>query len=293
MSTEARARVRRFNRFVGQRIGALDDHFLARDRPMGEARVLWEIGDDGCDVRSLRARLGLDSGYLSRLLRSLERDALVTVAPGATDARVSTVRLTAAGRRERAVLEERSDELADSFLAPLGPAQRERLVRALAEVERLLMIGMVDIAPRDPADPLARHCLREYELELDCRFEHGFDPGRSISATASELRPPAGVLLVATVLSEPLACGALKLHDGGPAELKRMWVAPSARGLGLGRRLLAELEAHAVRNGSRTARLETNGALAEAIALYRSAGYREVPAFNAEPYAHHWFEKAL
>lgn len=293
MSTEARARVRRFNRFVGQRIGALDDHFLARDRPMGEARVLWEIGDDGCDVRSLRARLGLDSGYLSRLLRSLERDALVTVAPGATDARVSTVRLTAAGHRERAVLEQRSDELADSFLAPLGPAQRERLVRALAEVERLLMIGMVDIAPRDPADPLARHCLREYELELDRRFEHGFDPGRSISATASELRPPAGVLLVATVLSEPLACGALKLHDGGPAELKRMWVAPSARGLGLGRRLLAELEAHAVRNGSRTARLETNGALAEAIALYRSAGYREVPAFNAEPYAHHWFEKAL
>src|SRR5690349_8378120 len=96
----ARAQVRRFNRLVGQRIGALDDHFLARDRPLGEARVLWEIGDDGCEVRALRARLGLDSGYLSRLLRALERDELVRVAPSATDARVAKARLTDAGRRE-------------------------------------------------------------------------------------------------------------------------------------------------------------------------------------------------
>jgi ribosomal protein S18 acetylase RimI-like enzyme len=92
---------------------------------------------------------------------------------------------------------------------------------------------------------------------------------------------------------EPVGCGALKLHGDDPAEIKRMWVAPAARGLGLGRRLLADLEAHAAARGVRTLRLETNGALGEAIGLYRSAGYREVPAFSDEPYAHHWFEKAL
>src|SRR5215471_3606119 len=91
------AQVRRFNRIVTQRVGALDDHFLARDLSLAEARVLWEIGTAGCDVRSLRGRLGLDSGYLSRLLRSLEAAGLVRVGPGATDRRVRTARLTDRG----------------------------------------------------------------------------------------------------------------------------------------------------------------------------------------------------
>src|SRR6188472_2128716 len=105
------AEVRRFNRAVTQRVGALHDQYLARDRSLGEARVLWEIGPDGCDVRALRTRLGLDSGYLSRLLRSLEADGLVVVDAGPTDRRVRHARLTAVGRRERAVLDRRSDDL--------------------------------------------------------------------------------------------------------------------------------------------------------------------------------------
>ena len=72
-----------------------------------------------------------------------------------------------------------------------------------------------------------------------------------------------------------------------------MWVAPAARGLGLGRRLLASLEAEAAASGARTVRLETNQTLVEAISLYRASGYREVAPFNDEPYAHHWFEKTL
>src|ERR671919_812052 len=95
------SQVRRFNRVVTQRVGALDDRYLARDRPLGEARVLWEIGDDGSDVRTLRSRLGLDSGYLSRLLRSLEASGLVTVEPGEPDKRVRTARLTPSGSAER------------------------------------------------------------------------------------------------------------------------------------------------------------------------------------------------
>jgi DNA-binding MarR family transcriptional regulator/GNAT superfamily N-acetyltransferase len=291
---DAVEQVRRFNRAVTQRVGALDDHFLSRDRPLGEARLLWEIGPEGCDVRALRARLGLDSGYVSRLLRSLERDGLVKVGPSDGDRRVSTALLTPRGLKERDLLDRRSDELASSLLDPLTAKQRDRLVAAMGEVERLLTAGLVRIEPRDPGDPQAQHCLREYVRELDRRFDAGWDPRQSISADPHELRPPAGLLLVAGVLSEPVGCGALKFHDGEPTEIKRMWVSPAARGLGVGRRLLAELEAHAARNGtSGVVRLETNGSLSEAIALYRSAGNREVPAFNDEPYAHHWFEKKL
>src|SRR6185369_7829119 len=143
--------LRSFNRVVTQRVGALDDRYLSRDRPLGEARVLWEIGEDGCDVRALRSRLGLDSGYLSRLLRSLEAAGLVGVEPSETDRRVRTARLTAAGLRERAVLDRRSDELARSFLAPLGEAKRARLVAALEEAERLLSAGLVEIEEVDAA----------------------------------------------------------------------------------------------------------------------------------------------
>ncbi len=151
----------------------------------------------------------------------------------------------------------------------------------------------VRIAACDPSHPDARYCLRAYFAELARRFDGGFDPGLSISADDRELSPPAGLFVVATRHGEPAGCGALKFHRDAPAEIKRMWVAPAARGLGLGRRILAELEARAAVHGVRTLRLETNRALAEAIALYRTAGYREVAPFNDEPYAHHWFEKTL
>ena len=289
------AQVRRFNRVVTERVGALDDRYLARDRPLGQARLLWEIGDgcdDGCDVRSLRSRLDLDSGYLSRLLRSLEAAGLVTVDPSDDDKRVRTARLTAAGSAERAVLDLRSDELARSFLEPLGEAQRTRLVAAMADVERLLTAVLIDVVPADPAHAAAQHCVHEYFAELDRRFPGGFDPSRSRSPDLDDFRPPAGLFLVATLRAQPVGCGALKFR-AETAELKRMWVASSARGLGVGRRLLAELERRAADHGSRAVRLDTNATLTEAIAMYRSAGYDEIDAFNDEPYAHHWFEKQL
>ena len=285
--------VRRFNRIVTQRVGALNDHFLSRDRSLGEARLLWEIGPDGRDVRSLRAQLELDSGYVSRLLRSLERAGLITVGPDDADKRVRIARLTKLGLAERKVLDRRSDELATSLLAPLGSEQRARLVAAMADVERLLTAAMMHISPVDPSHPDARYCLREYFSELDRRFDAGFDPARSISALDEEMRPPAGLFLVATLHGVPIGSGALKFHRKKPAELKRMWVAKSARGLGVGRRLLTELENQAARRGVRTVRLETNKTLVEAISLYRSAGYVEVAPFNDEPYAHHWFAKHL
>ena len=286
-------RVRSFNRTVTQRIGALHDQYLARGRPLGASRVLWEIGDDGTDLRALRVRLDLDSGYLSRLVGSLESDGLVAVMKGVPDKRVRRVRLTDAGRAELEVLDRRSDELAASLLEPLSEAQRGRLGDAMDVVERLLTAGLVEVVVEDPTSAAATSCLEAYFAELDARFDAGFDPRRSISADADELAEPQGLLLVAWLRDEPIGCGALKLHGAEAAELKRMWVAPTARGLGVGRRILSELERHARQHGVALVRLETNRTLREATALYRSAGYVEVDAFNDEPYAHHWFQKRV
>jgi GNAT superfamily N-acetyltransferase len=285
--------VRSFNRTVTQRIGALSDEYLERDRPLGASRVLWEVGEREVDIRHLRVRLDLDSGYLSRLLRRLERDGLLVVEPSVSDGRVRVARLTEAGRLERQLLDRRSEELASSLLEPLTDHQGTRLVEAMQVVERLLTAGLVEVTVEDPRTPAAQFCLRSYFAELDDRFDNGFEPELSISADADDLVEPRGLLLVARLRDEPIGCGALKFHGRDPVEIKRMWVAPSARGLGLGRRLLSELERHARDRGASIAHLETNRTLTEAIALYRSAGYVEVSPFNGEPYADHWFEKAL
>ncbi|MFD8572619.1 GNAT family N-acetyltransferase [Streptomyces sp. NPDC059639] len=285
--------VRRFNRTVTERVGVLHDHYLGLDRPIGEARLLWEIGECGQDVRKLRERLGLDSGYTSRLLRALEADGLVTVEPLPRDRRVRTVRLTGAGRAERAALDGRSDELAASLLAPLNTGQRARLVAAMAEVDRLLTAATVTLDTVDPDHPDARTCLHSYFAELQDRFDTGFDPARSLLPDAGELRPPHGLFLLARLHGEAVGCAGLKLPADAPAEVKRMWIAPHARGLGLGRRFLAELEVLAAAHGRDVLRLDTNKALDSAIGLYRSAGFQEVGAFNDEPYAQLWFEKRV
>src|SRR5690606_34762567 len=285
--------VRRFNRAITQRIGALDDSFLDRGRPLGEARLLYEIGRDGAEIRDLRARLGLDSGYLSRLLRSLERQGLVVASTAAHDGRVRRVTLTRKGQREVEELDRRADAFARAVLAPLGAGQRERLVGAMAEVERLMRASAVQIDTEAPDSADAKWCLAGYFRELAARFEAGFDPAKSISARPDELTPPAGVFVVARLDGRPIGCGALKVNAGRVGEIKRMLVCPDARGLGVGRRILEELERLARAFGVDTLRLETNRTLKEAQALYRKAGYREVAPFNDEPYAHHWFEKRL
>lgn len=293
MTNEHIAQVRRFHRLVTQRAGALEDHFLGRDRPLGESRVLWEIGRGGADLRDLRARLGLDSGYLSRLVQRLASAGLVTLRTGPDDERVRRADLTPAGLAEVEEMDRRSDQTAEDILAPLAPAQRERLVAAMAEVHRLLQASGARIECVDPASREARWCVEQYFAELARRFENGFDPGASLPLDDGEMRPPAGAFLVASVDGEPVACGALKTLSPGTAYLKRMWVSPAVRGLGFGRRMLAALERQALDLGFGTVCLETNRTLTEAIELYRRAGYAEVAAFNDEPYAHHWFRKDL
>jgi DNA-binding MarR family transcriptional regulator/GNAT superfamily N-acetyltransferase len=286
--------VRKFNRAVTQRVGALDDEYLSRDRSLGLSRLLWEVESDGSEVRVLRLRLNLDSGYLSRQLRRLESEGLVTTDLDSDDGRVRKVRLTKAGIAERAVLDRASDELAESILDPLPDGQQARLVAAMMEVERLLLASQVRIEITDPRVPDARYCLRSYFEELRRRFDTGFDPAQSISASNEEMTLPNGLLLVARSQGAPIGCGALKLHPRTRiAEVKRMWVSPDVRGLGLGRRILERLVYEATARGMETLRLETNRTLAEARRLYQTAGFMEVEAFNKEPYAHHWFERSL
>lgn len=293
MADAAIADVRRFNRTVTERLGVLRDRFLGLSRPLGEARLLWEIGDSGCELRSLRARLRLDSGYLSRSLRSLEDAGLVTVAPNPGDRRTRIASLTPRGRRERALLDRRSDDLAQSLLDPLNAKQQERLIDAMTTVERLLTASLVDVRAADPEHADAQRCLASYFAELERRSGTVLEPATLAAAKPHEMRPPHGVMLVAYLRGEAIGCGAVKFHGAEPCEIKRMWVADEARGLGLGRRLLGELEATARAAGATVAHIETNHTLTEAIALYRSAGWIEVAPFNEEPFADHWFRKPL
>ena len=293
MRAEAVQRVRRFNRTVTERAGALSDHFLDRPRPLAESRLLWEVGRQGADVRELRSRLSLDSGYVSRLLRALERQGLALVEKGKTDARVRRIRLTTTGLRERALLDRRSDALARGLLQSLSPSQQTRLLAAMDEVERLLTASQIAIAIEDPATADARWCLARYYEEIGRRFERGFDPKLARQIGPEDMRPPRGAFLVARLRGRPIGCVALWLPAQSPAEIKRMWVTPELRGFGLARRLLAEAEARAVKAGASVLHLDTNRALVEAIALYRRSGFVEVPPFNDEPHAHHWFEKRL
>ena len=187
------AQIRRFNRTVTQRVGALNDRFLSRDRPLAISRLLWEIGMEGGEVVMLRSRLGVDSGQMSRMLRALEADGLVTVAPSDVDGRIRVARLTEKGLAERAILDERSGELAASILDPLDETQRAELVGAMRSVERLITTSLVQLRQLDPESPDAQRCLRAYVAELNRRApQRGFDPRKGAPPSRMRCAPRAG-----------------------------------------------------------------------------------------------------
>ena len=285
--------IRRFNRLMTQRVGALEVDYLRRGRPLAEARLIFEISPDGVDVRALRSKLGLDSGYLSRLFQSLKKQGLIAVAKGVGDARRRRVSLTRKGAAERATYDKLSDNLAASMLEPLDASAQIRLLAAMGEVERLIRAGSVKVSFDRPDGADARRCLDAYFRELAARFESGFDADEDASASLADMTPPSGLFVIARLEGEAVGCGGFKRADKATGEIKRVWTAPSARGMGVARRMLRALEAAAREAGVKTLRLDTNRALIEAHALYRSEGYREIARFNDNPYADHWFEKRL
>lgn len=290
---EAVSTLRRFNRSYTQRIGALHESFLGSGRPLGPARLLFEIGPNGATVRDLRDRIGLDSGYLSRLLRQLEDEGSVTIEPDPADRRRRVARLTEQGAGEWTELDRRSDALASRLLEPLGHRQTDRLVEALATADRIIRAATIDIEVVDPRSSDAIDALHSYFTELDERFPGGFDPGDALSSGLDEFVPPAGAFLLARSDGSVAACGAIQRVDAGTAEIKRMWVHPEWRGLGLGRRTLDALERHVAALGYESVLLDTNATLTEAIAMYISAGYSPTERYNDNPYAQRWFTKPL
>jgi DNA-binding MarR family transcriptional regulator/ribosomal protein S18 acetylase RimI-like enzyme len=285
-------RLRRFNRVVTQRIGVLDDSYLKLGRPLGEARLLFEIGPEGADVQVLRRRLGLDSGYLSRLLAALQRQGLIKVQNSRDDRRRRRAVLTGIGRSAKAEYDRISDAFAGVVLAPLNPGQRLRLLAAAEEVERLMSAHAVQIAPAAADEPALARCVASYFAELSQRFEGGFDAAKYLArAPDGDFLPPRGQTLIARLDDEPVGCASLKRLDANTGEIKRVWVDPALRGAGLARRLMCELEGHAAAAGFSRLRLGTNRALGEAQAMYAALGYVEVAPFDDDPFTHVWFEK--
>ena len=290
---EVVATLRRFNRSYTQRIGVLDDSFLGSGRPLGPSRLLFEIGPDGAGVLDLRARLGLDSGYLSRLLRQLESEGVVEVHSDPDDARRRVGTLTEHGLGEWSALDRKSDELAERLVAPLSERQRQQLADALATADRLLRVATMSFDAVDPESDDAIWALQQYFAELDRRFPTGFDPGNALRGDAPAYRSPNGVFVVVHSDGEPAACGAVQRVDETTCEIKRMWVRPEWRGVGLGRRLLDHLEQRCRDLGGARVVLDTNSVLTEAISMYERAGFRSTERYNDNPYALRWFEKQL
>jgi DNA-binding MarR family transcriptional regulator/GNAT superfamily N-acetyltransferase len=294
MADEQTAVLRRFNRTYTQRIGALDESFLGTGRPLGPSRLLFEIGSGdgaGATVRELRDRLGLDSGYLSRLLRALETDDLVVVRPDQDDRRRRRVTLSRRGRTAWRRLDDRSEELAQALVAPLSERQRARLTEALATADRLVRAATVRLEETAPTDPRAVAAMAAYFAEIGERF--GFEPGDAWQHDAASMAAPDGFFVVATSDGEPVACGGVQRLPDGAAEVKRMWVHDDWRGAGLGARLLRHLEDLACARGHAVVRLDTNDTLVEAIAMYERAGYRSIERYNDNEWARCWFEKRL
>ncbi|MFE9767011.1 GNAT family N-acetyltransferase [Streptomyces sp. NPDC005808] len=290
VSPDEVAAFRHFNRYFTRRIGALDDHYLGQDRPLGEARLLFEIGD-GVSLRELRGRLALDAGYLSRMAKSLEAQGLVRLTTPAHDTRLRLVELTPAGRVEVREQNRRADALAAGLLTTLTAPQRTELTGALATTQRLLRLAGITIALVDGGTEDARACLDAYAADIDARFPEGFD--RTDLVRPEEVTGEAGAFFVAYEEGRPMGCGALRTLKPGTGEIRHVWVHPDARRLGLARRILAELERAAVEHDISVVRLDTHAVLTEAQAMYRGCGYTEIPAYVDHVYADHWFEKQL
>jgi DNA-binding MarR family transcriptional regulator/N-acetylglutamate synthase-like GNAT family acetyltransferase len=285
------ARVRRFNRAVTADVGALDTSFLGRGRPLGAARVLNAIGLGRTDVADVREHLGLDSGLMSRLLRSLEEEGLVETVANAEDARRRIAKLTKAGWREFKAYETLSNSRAKAVLS--RHPDPEALVQAMDTIASALGRDRITFEEIDPRREEARYCLGEYYAELARRFDGGFDVARSRDPEAADMVRPRGAFIVAISDGLPVGCVGLKGSQDASGEIKRLWVAPSARRLGLSLRLMDAVEDAARDLSIKVLRLDTNSALVEALRLYRRRGWREIERFNDDPYPDVFFEKTL
>jgi GNAT superfamily N-acetyltransferase len=184
-----------------------------------------------------------------------------------------------------------SNSQAEALLA--RHSKPEALLAAMDMVAAAFGQSRISVEETDPRADASRYCLREYFGELARRFKGGFEVSLSRDPDASDMMSPRGAFFVAMSDGLPLGCVGLKGSGGELAEIKRLWVAPAARRLGLARRLMDAAEAAARNLSISILRLDTNSALAEAHQLYRSTGWTEIERFNDDPYPDLFFEKQL
>lgn len=280
---------RRFNRSWSQRVGLLDSSHLATGRPLNQSRLLFEIAQfptGGVEVAELRERMGLDSGYLSRLLTQLADAELVVVTESTDDRRRRVARLTAQGRSAAEELDLRSERLVQRVVEPLTPGQRRRLEDALTTADLLIRAATLEIREVPPDGPIAREALVHYFDELNARFPSGFDAGDQPIDLAA-------VCLAAVSDGRLVAFGAYRRLSDADAEIKRLWVSPDWRGAGVASRVMRLLEERAAVQGFVRVVLDTNENLPEAVALYDRLGYERIERYNDNPYATSFHAKRL
>lgn len=291
MDSDQITRFRNFSRSVAVEVGALEDSFMGRGRPLGSARVLNAIGLGYENVSELRTYLKLDTGLLSRLLRGLEAEGLIETKPSPNDRRRRTTKLTPGGEQEFDVYETLSNERAANVLARHKNARR--LLDAMDIVTIVLSRENIIFEEVDYTSEIASKCLSTFAAELSKRLNLEFDLKRSGDPELSQMKHPYGTFVVARLGDMPLGCVGIKGNGGTMAEVKRMWISPVARGLGLARRLMTAAEDAARDLSIKTLRLDTNRILFEAVCLYQSIGWTEIDRFNDDPYPDIFFEKQL
>ncbi len=294
--------VRRFHRFCTRRIGVLHESLAATRFSLTESRLLWELAHrERTTAGELARDLGLDPGYLSRLLRGLKDAKLVRSDRSGDDARHLHLTLTTAGKRAFALLDRQSGADVDSLLAPLAENERRTLIRAMTEIETLLGDAARDaspwlLRPPRPGDigwVAERHgALYAQEYGWDMRFEalvariaadfiDRFDPEREACWIAERGGANAGCVFVVQARDD--TSGAVV---DGSAQLRMLLVEPSARGLGIGARLVDECERFARARGYRRIVLWTNSVLTAARAIYAARGYRLVTSEPHQSFGH-------
>jgi DNA-binding MarR family transcriptional regulator/GNAT superfamily N-acetyltransferase len=294
--------IRRFNRFYTRRIGVLQEGLLATPFSLTESRLLWEFAHrERTTATELSRDLGLDAGYLSRLLRGFKERGLIKSAPAAHDARHRELRITPAGRRAFAPLDARTQVEIGALIAGLSEAEQRELLQSMGRIEHLLGAGR----PRQPPYLLRPHrsgdigwvierhgALYAREYRWDMRFEalvahiaarfiEQFDAARESCWIAE--REHANVGCVFLVQARDETSGA---SIDGAAQLRLLLVEPSARGLGIGARLVDECERFARQAGYTRLVLWTNSLLVAARAIYAKAGYRLIKSEGHTSFGH-------
>jgi DNA-binding MarR family transcriptional regulator/GNAT superfamily N-acetyltransferase len=288
--------VRGFSRFYTRLVGLLNEGILKSEYSLTEVRILYELAHrDGLSASDLVRELGLDAGYLSRVLKRFEAGGLLARSPAPQDARQATLALTPAGRRAFRPLDRASrDEIAQMLQALTAP-ERDRLVQSMLVIERLL---------GDRAEPAVPYMLRPlqsgdigwitHRQGVLYNQEYGWDEtfealvAQILAKFVEEFDPRRERAWVAEREGEVVGSVFVVKESDTVAKLRLLYVEPSARGLGIGRRLVDECIAYARAKGYRRMVLWTNDVLASARRIYQAAGFQLVEQEN-----HHSFGKDL